>query len=56
MKMTLNHDIMKFLHWLTKFYTWHVIYSNITQKIDLPKKPHPPFPNGGKRGWDKVTY
>lgn len=50
MKMTLNHGIMKLLHWLTKFYTWHVIYSNITPTIDLPKKPHPPFPMEAKEG------
>ncbi len=34
---------MKLLHWLTKFYTWHVIN-------DLPKKPHPPFPMEAKEG------
>ncbi len=50
MKMTLNHGIMKLLHWLTKFYTWHVIYSNITPTIDLTKKPHPPFPMEAKEG------
>jgi hypothetical protein len=43
MKMTLNHDIIKILHRLTKFYKAHVIYSNIAKKKIDKKELHLAF-------------
>jgi hypothetical protein len=44
MKMTLNHDIMKISHRLTKFYKAHVIYSNICPKKKNWQKENSTFP------------